>query len=100
LISFSNFSSKKRNEILQFLSSTFPVFFDFSPLLQLLQFLLSNLLSCTMLPQCKKKWALENYQFSSLICLSSCGVQFLEGLVFVCVCVCFLGIVFVQIGNF
>ncbi len=93
LTNLSNFSKKmKWNEILQFLSSTSRLFFDCSPPLQLLQFLLSNLLSSTLLsnpcfPNARRNGHWKVYQFSSLICLSSCGFQFLEGLVFVCVCV-------------
>jgi len=104
LTNFSNFSKKmKWNEILRFLSSTSRVFFNCSPPLQLLQILLSNLLSSTMLsnpcsPNARRNGHWKVINFQALFCLSSCGVQFLEGLVFFCVC--FLGIVFVQIGKF
>jgi hypothetical protein len=80
--------------LLQFLSSTSPVFFDFSPPLQLLQFLLSNLLSSTMLsnpcfPNARGNghWKIINFQalFVSPLVWGSISRR----IGFVCVCVFF-----------
>jgi hypothetical protein len=88
--------------LLQFLSSTSPVFFDFSPPLQLLQFLLSNLLSSTMLsnpcfPNARGNghWKIINFQalFVSPLVWGSISRR-IGFCVCVCVCVCVFGYCF------